>query len=41
MKSQWLIITVLFPIEIFSRENLGRIHLHTIALVSMTKGEHC
>ncbi len=39
MKIQWLIITVLLPIQIFSQENSGRSRLHTIATVGMVAGQ--
>lgn len=39
MKSQWLIITVLFPFLSFSQENSSRIRVHTIATVGMAAGE--
>jgi hypothetical protein len=39
MKRQWFIITVLFPVVIFSQENSTRLHLHTIVTVGMAAGE--
>ena len=39
MKRQWLILAVLFPIEIFSQENSSKTRLHTIASVGMVAGQ--